>query len=99
MPTFDTPAPISVVLEVGAADIHIEASQRTDTVVEVRPTDPSRKADVTAAEQTRVEYAAGQLLVKAPRRWKQFAFRGGIIVPAIDDHWYMGRRELFDGFP
>jgi hypothetical protein len=54
MPTFDTPEPISVSLEIGVGDIQIAASDRADTVVEVRPTDPRKAADVQAAEQTRV---------------------------------------------
>jgi DUF4097 and DUF4098 domain-containing protein YvlB len=34
----------------------------------VRPRDPSNAEDVTAAELTRVEYANGQLVVRAPRQ-------------------------------
>jgi DUF4097 and DUF4098 domain-containing protein YvlB len=77
MPTFDTPEPISVHLELGVGDIRIAASDRTDTVVEVRPSDPAKKSDVTAAEQTRIEYASGRLLIKAPKGWRQWSFRGG----------------------
>jgi len=77
MPTFDTPEPISVTLEVGVGDIRIVASDRTDTVVDVRPSDPANRSDVTAAEQTRVEYANGRLLVKAPKGWRQWSIRGG----------------------
>src|SRR4029450_1574717 len=29
------------------------------------------------AEQTRVEYAGGRLLIKAPKSWRQYTFRGG----------------------
>ena len=76
MPTFDTPEPISVTVEFGVGDLRIVASDRTDTMVEVRPSDPAKKADVTAAEQTRVEYAGGRLLIKAPKNWRQYTFRG-----------------------
>jgi hypothetical protein len=76
MPTFDTPEPISVTVEFGVGDLRIVASDRTDTMVEVRPSDPTKKADVTAAEQTRVEYAGGRLLIKAPKNWRQYTFRG-----------------------
>ena len=72
MPTFDTPEPISVDVELGVGDIRIEASDRTETTVEVRPSDPATKADVTAADQTRVEYANGHLLVKAPSGWRRW---------------------------
>jgi DUF4097 and DUF4098 domain-containing protein YvlB len=77
MPTFDTPEPISVTVELGVGDLQIVASDRTDTMVEVRPSDGAKKSDVTAAEQTRVEYASGRLLIKAPKSWRQYTFRGG----------------------
>ena len=86
MPTFDTPEPIAVTLELGVADIRIVAGDRTDTVVDVRPADAAKESDVTAAQQTRVEYAAGRLLIKAPKGWRQHSFRGGgeSIVVQID---------------
>ena len=77
MPTFDTPEPISVTVELGVGDLRIVASDRTDTMVEVRPGDADKKADVTAAEQTRVEYAGGRLLIKTPKSWRQYTPRGG----------------------
>jgi hypothetical protein len=86
MTTFHTPEPISATFELGVADIRIEASERDDTVVEVRASDPANKSDVTAAEQTRVEYADGRLLVRAPKGWRQWAPRkgGGSIDVRID---------------
>lgn len=79
MKTFDTPAPITVSLELGVGDVQIEASDRTDTTVEVRPSDPRKKADVAAAEQTHVEFRNGRLLIQAPKgSWRQrLAWRGG----------------------
>jgi DUF4097 and DUF4098 domain-containing protein YvlB len=77
VPTFDTPEPISAVLEIGVGDISIEAGDRADTVVEVTPGDAAKPADVRAAEQTRVEFTGGQLLVKTPRNWRQYSFRSG----------------------
>ncbi|MDQ6617519.1 MAG: DUF4097 domain-containing protein [Actinomycetota bacterium] len=77
MPTFDTPEHISMTVEVGVGDIRIVASDRTDTVVEVRPSSSAKKADVAAAQQTRVEYAGGRLVIKAPKGWRQYSFRGG----------------------
>jgi DUF4097 and DUF4098 domain-containing protein YvlB len=77
MHTFDTPEPIFATVEVAVGDIQIEASDRRDTIVEVLPSNSARKSDVTAAQQTRVEYAAGRLLVKAPKGWRQYAFWGG----------------------
>jgi len=77
MPTFDTPEPISVTVELGVGDIRIVAGDRTDTVVDVRPSDPAKNGDVTAAEQTRVDFAGGRLLVRGPKGWRQWTFRGG----------------------
>jgi DUF4097 and DUF4098 domain-containing protein YvlB len=77
MPTFDTPAPISVTVELGVGDLRIVAADRSDTIVEVRPSDGAKKSDVTAAEQTRVELDGGRLLIKAPKGWRQWTLRGG----------------------
>ncbi|RAY12314.1 hypothetical protein DPM19_26355 [Actinomadura craniellae] len=68
MPTFSTPHPISLTLDIVIGDVRIIAGDRADTVVEVRPGDRSRDVDVQAVEQTRVEYADGALLVKGPKR-------------------------------
>ena len=68
MPTFDAPEPISVTIELVLGDVQITASDRTDAVVEVLPTHPANALDVQAAQQTRVEYANGKLLVKAPKQ-------------------------------
>ena len=68
MPTYDTPHPVSATVELVVGDLRIVAADRTDTVVEVRPSDPGSDADVRAADQTRVEYADGLLLVKTPKQ-------------------------------
>jgi DUF4097 and DUF4098 domain-containing protein YvlB len=76
MPTFNTPQPISVTVELGVGDVRIVASDRTDTEVLVRPSDPANKSDVTAAEGARVEYSDGRLLIKGPKGRRQYSFRG-----------------------
>ncbi|MFI0815935.1 DUF4097 family beta strand repeat-containing protein [Streptomyces sp. NPDC021098] len=68
MPSFDTPEPISVDAHVGAGSLRITASDRLDTVVEVRPGSPERDKDVRAAEQTEVTYAGGVLTVRTKER-------------------------------
>jgi hypothetical protein len=83
MPAFQTPEPISAVIELVAGDVRIAAGDRPDTVVEVRPSDGASRADVNAAEQTRVEYTAGRLLVKATGRWRSwspFGYGGSVQV-------------------
>jgi hypothetical protein len=77
MPSFDTPGPITLALEIGVGDVRIVASERADTVVDVRPSDPAKKGDVDAAEQTRVELTGGRLLIKAPKTWRRYSPRGG----------------------
>jgi Putative adhesin len=67
MPAFDTPEPITADIDVHLGQIRINASDRADTVVEVRPSDPSTEASVQAAERTVVEFSGGRLLVKGPK--------------------------------
>ena len=68
MPSYDTPRPITATVELTVGDLRVVAADRTDTVVEVRPSDPGSEADVRAADQTRVDYADGRLLVKTPKQ-------------------------------
>jgi DUF4097 and DUF4098 domain-containing protein YvlB len=67
MPSFDTPAAISVTAHVDAGSIQFTASDRPDTVVGVRPRDPKKDLDVRTAGQTEVTYASGALAVRTPR--------------------------------
>ncbi|MEV7228813.1 DUF4097 family beta strand repeat-containing protein [Polymorphospora sp. NPDC051019] len=80
MPTFDTPQPISVTVNLGfvVGNVRLVAGTRTDTTVDVRPVDPSSKADRKVAEQTRVEYADGKLLVRGPRLGTLFTRSGAV---------------------
>jgi len=73
MPTFDTPEPITVTLEIGVADLRITAGERTDTVVDVRPSDDTDESDVQAAQQVRVDFAHGELRITGPRRTFDFS--------------------------
>ncbi|MFE7854108.1 DUF4097 domain-containing protein [Streptomyces sp. NPDC057403] len=67
MPSFDTPEPISVTAHVEAGSIQFTASDRGDTVVEVRPRDPKKDRDVRTAEETQVSCAGGALTVRTPK--------------------------------
>ena len=64
MPTFDTPGPIAVTVEVAGAQVRVTASDRTDTVVLVQPINETSRSDVRVAEKTKVDFAGGQLSVK-----------------------------------
>src|SRR5215467_7480241 len=64
MQKFDTPAPISAVLDIPAGRIRFIAADRADTTVEVLPADAANGRDVTAAEQTAVEFGDGELRIR-----------------------------------
>ncbi|MFF4790105.1 DUF4097 family beta strand repeat-containing protein [Streptomyces sp. NPDC001276] len=66
MHKFDTPAPISAVLDIPAGRVQFIAADRADTTVEVLPANPSKKRDVQTAEQTTVAYADGVLRIHTP---------------------------------
>jgi DUF4097 and DUF4098 domain-containing protein YvlB len=80
--TFDTAQPIAVWVELVTGDIRIAASDRSDTIVGVRPSDAARRVDVLAAEQTAVDYTDGTLLVRVARHWLRyvpFGWRGASV--------------------
>jgi DUF4097 and DUF4098 domain-containing protein YvlB len=86
--SFNTPSPIAVTLDLYVADVHIVASDRGDTIVEVRPADPGKSADVKAAENTRVEYdeathALSVITRKPLNRFVNFSKRPESIVVVI----------------
>ncbi len=70
MQKFDTPAPVSAVLDVPAGRIQVIAADRADTTVEIVPADASKGRDVKLAEQATVEYADGVLQVRASAKTK-----------------------------
>ncbi|MFF1520378.1 DUF4097 family beta strand repeat-containing protein [Streptomyces sp. NPDC058305] len=65
MQKFDTPAPISAVIDIPAGRIQVIAADRADTVVEVLPANAARNRDVKAAEQVTVVYGDGILRIEA----------------------------------
>jgi hypothetical protein len=77
MKRFATPDPLAVSVEIGMGAVLIAAGDGTDTTVEVLPADPSRPADVAAAEETHVELAGTALQVKGTRRWRSVGPFGG----------------------
>ncbi|MFN8050101.1 MAG: DUF4097 family beta strand repeat-containing protein [Acidimicrobiales bacterium] len=79
MPSFPTPQPIAVVVDL-VGNTRVTASDRTDTVVTVEPLNPSKAADVKAASQTVVDHANGRLLVKSPKGWSPFGAGAAVMV-------------------
>jgi DUF4097 and DUF4098 domain-containing protein YvlB len=84
MPDFETPEPISVTLEFGVGSVRIAASDRTDTVVQVRPSNEADESDVQAAQQIRVEYANGKLQVTGPKRVFDFSKKSRSVDVSIE---------------
>jgi DUF4097 and DUF4098 domain-containing protein YvlB len=86
MQTFDTPRAIAITVDLALGDLRVCASDRADTVVTVQPTNLSRSADVTAANDTLVEYADGRLAINTPKSWRRFSpfDNGGSVRVDID---------------
>jgi DUF4097 and DUF4098 domain-containing protein YvlB len=68
MRTFSTPEPIPATIELAAGDVRVLATDRSDTVVDVRPSTSSHEPDIKAAEQTKVEYTAAGLVIRGPKQ-------------------------------
>ncbi|MFI9029603.1 DUF4097 family beta strand repeat-containing protein [Streptomyces sp. NPDC053560] len=66
MQKFDTPTPVSAVLDIPAGRIRFIAADRADTTVEVLPADASKSRDVKAAERVEVAYGDGVLRIESP---------------------------------
>jgi DUF4097 and DUF4098 domain-containing protein YvlB len=67
MPSYPTPAPIDVALNVQAGGIEIIAADRADTVVTVSPTNPGKAVDRRGAAETRVDFDGQRLTVTGPK--------------------------------
>ncbi|MFD7793865.1 DUF4097 family beta strand repeat-containing protein [Streptomyces sp. NPDC059759] len=65
MQKFDTPAPVSAVIDIPAGRIQVIAADRADATVEVLPANAAKSRDVKAAEQVTVVYGDGVLRIEA----------------------------------
>ncbi|MDN3241992.1 DUF4097 family beta strand repeat-containing protein [Glycomyces tritici] len=79
MHTFDTPAPVTAVVDIVLGDIRFTAADRGTTVVDVAPIDPGRALDVEAAAKVNVEFEAGRLRVWQPKLRSAFARKFGSV--------------------
>lgn len=84
MQTFATPAPITANVDIVFGDIRFSASDRSDTVVEVDPVDPSRPLDVEAAELVEIEFSDGTLRVAHPKLRTVFTRKFGSVKVRIE---------------
>lgn len=80
MQKFDTPAPISAVLDIPAGQVRFIAADRADTTVEILPADASNGRDVKAAEQTTVKYGDGVLRIESSAKNRIIGSPGSIEV-------------------
>jgi hypothetical protein len=93
MQKFDTPTPISAVLDIPAGRIRFIAADRADTGVEVLPADASKGRDVKVAEQTKVEYGDGVLRIEASAKNQFLGPSGAIEVTVQLPAGFPGRGE------
>ncbi|WP_370385082.1 DUF4097 family beta strand repeat-containing protein [Catenulispora sp. GAS73] len=62
-PQTQTQTPITVLLNIPAGQIHLVATDRADTTVQILPSDASKRRDAKAAEQTAIDFADGVLRI------------------------------------
>ena len=67
MPTFPTPAPIDLAVNVQSGQIEVVAGERTETVVTVSPGNPAKAASRRRALETTVELVGTRLAITGPR--------------------------------
>ena len=67
MPTYSTPTLIDLAINLQVGEIEVVASDRTDTVVTVSPTNPAKAVDRRGAEETKVDFDGERLTVKGPK--------------------------------
>ena len=67
MPTYQTPEPIDLAINLQVGAIEVIASDRADTVVTVSPTNPTKAGDRRGAEETKVEFDGERVSVIGPR--------------------------------
>ena len=67
MPTYQTPTPIDLAINLQVGAIEVIACDRADTVVTVSPTNPAKAVDRKGAEETKVEFDGERVTVIGPR--------------------------------
>lgn len=67
MPTYDTPSPIDLALNLPVGAIDIVAGDRATTIVTVSPTNPAKAVDRRGADETTVEFDGERMTLKGPR--------------------------------
>jgi hypothetical protein len=67
MPTFNTPSPLDLAINLPVGAIEIVAGDRADTVVTVTGTNPAKAVDRRGAEETKVDFDGQRLTITGPK--------------------------------
>jgi hypothetical protein len=67
MPTYNTPTPIDLAINLQVGAIEVFASDRADTVVTVSATNPAKAVDPRGAEETAVDFDGRRVTITGPR--------------------------------
>ncbi|WP_456843739.1 DUF4097 family beta strand repeat-containing protein [Cellulomonas sp. P5_C6] len=67
MPTYPTPDPIDLAVNLQVGQIEVVASDRTDTVVTLSPTNPAKSVDHRGVQNTKVDFDGRRLTITGPR--------------------------------
>ena len=67
MPTYDTPTPIDLAVNLQVGVIEVVAGYRADTVVTVSATNPAKAVDRRGAEETKVDFDGERVTITGPR--------------------------------
>ena len=87
MQTFQSPGPIAAVIELRVGDIRVNASDRGDCTVSIRPRDKDRPADIQAAAAAFVEFTNNTLVIRTGKSWQRLAGatkRDGFLAVEVD---------------
>ena len=67
MPTYNTPTPIDLAINLPVGRIEVFAGDRADTVVTVSATNPAKGVDRRGAEETKVDFDGQRVTIAGPR--------------------------------
>jgi hypothetical protein len=67
MPTYNTPTPIDLAINLQVGGIEVFAGDRADTVVTVSASNPEKATDRRGAEETKVDFDGQRLTIAGPR--------------------------------
>lgn len=87
MPTFQTPDPVIVALDLSlVGSVHLVAGDREDTTVTILPTRQGVPDDERMAQETRIDLTGDTLVISVPGQWRQWVMplSGGSIDVTVE---------------